>query len=264
MEDTTNNSNSISVVLKPSYISSIENASKQFRLFWKSLFLVAVTNTIVGHILQIPTYLGLFKLETSSTTINGWNFLYQFIIMLISLTLSYGYALATLKAARGEKPLIIDLFRPFKKFVTVVFSFILLSLIIVFSFLLLIIPGVFFSCRLAFVPYLVIDQNKGVFGAVGGSWKISKGHFWKIFLLSLTVVVIMVALLLIYILVPSLSGGGNIFSGNVSSMWVYQLIFAVIYLPTGIFIFLIIGSLYHAITHNITIEKEASNLNVNV
>jgi uncharacterized membrane protein len=257
MENSTNNTSTL-VDINSDYSSIIGNAIKQYKIFWKSLLLVAVINIIVSYIFQIPSYVGIFALNVSSQTPtygifstngnSGWYSLYQILILIITIALTYGYAFAALKAARGEKPSVIDLFIPSKRFITVVISGLLLFIIIVFSFMLLIIPGVFFSCRLAFVPYLVVDKNKGVFSAIGESWEMTKGHFWKIFLLGLTIAGISMILIVIYFIFTMVTGGGNLFYGNISNMWAYQLFSVVISLPVGMFIMLFISSLYHAIT----------------
>jgi hypothetical protein len=254
MQNTPNNSIQAALFIKPDYASSFENAGKQFKVFWKTLLLVAVANLIVGLLLQIPYYFGIFDSGFTYQTPVFPSFsdlglfgLFLIVTSIIYIVISYGYILASLKAARAEKPSIKDLFRPFTRFFPVIFSAILLTLIIFVGFLFLIVPGIFFLCRLAYTPYLVVDKNKGVFNAMSGSWKMTKGHFWTIFLIGLSVLGIEMVLSLVLFVVFFSSTGGDLFQMSNPNMWAYQIIFSIIFLPVGIFISLVFGSLYHAI-----------------
>jgi hypothetical protein len=80
-------------VLKPSYISSFENATKQFKKFWKVLFSIAVVNLIIGFLFQIPSYLRIsentigFQAPKNSLTPffghSGWGVLYLILVCVI-------------------------------------------------------------------------------------------------------------------------------------------------------------------------------------
>lgn len=247
-----NSTSSAPVVLKPGYASSFVNAARQFKVFWASLLLVAIAFTVITYLFMFSS---LIFTRNYSSWVPGrsmfpenfwWFMLYIFTVSIIYGVLYYGYALATLKAAKGEKPFVADLFRPFTQFFAVIFSAILVGLIVGIGFILLIIPGIFFLCRLAFVPYLVVDQKVGVAKAINRSWDMTEGHFWKILFLGLTFIVIGLIIEAIYLTI--LIGTGNIYtSGNISGMWIYYLILSVIGIPVGIYIMLTWGSLYHAI-----------------
>lgn len=62
---------------------------------------------------------------------------------------------------------------------------ILATLIVIAGFILLIVPGIIASLGLAFVPYTVIDRGTGPISALQESWRITNGHKWRLFLLSL-------------------------------------------------------------------------------
>jgi uncharacterized membrane protein len=49
----------------------------------------------------------------------------------------------------------------------------------------LIIPGIIVACRLAFVPYLVMDKDLEPMKAVEKSWQMTRGHGWKIFWMAI-------------------------------------------------------------------------------
>ena len=57
----------------------------------------------------------------------------------------------------------------------------------------LIIPGIIIACRLAFVPYLVMDKNLDPVAAVEKSWEMTLGHGWKIFGIALMAIPVFIA-----------------------------------------------------------------------
>ena len=57
---------------------------------------------------------------------------------------------------------------------------ILIGLIVVAGLILLIVPGIMWSLRFMFVPYLVIDRKLGVFAAMKESTRITLGHKWQL------------------------------------------------------------------------------------
>ncbi len=59
-------------------------------------------------------------------------------------------------------------------------AMILVGIITVIGFILLIIPGIVWSLRFMFVPYLVIDRKLGVFAAMKESTRITFGHKWQL------------------------------------------------------------------------------------
>jgi uncharacterized membrane protein len=60
------------------------------------------------------------------------------------------------------------------------------------GFVLFIIPGVIFACRLAFVPYLVMDKGLDPVAAIEKSWFMTRGHGWRIFGMYLLAFVLVV------------------------------------------------------------------------
>jgi len=141
----------------------------------------------------------------------------------------YGVSFANLRAARGDKLEIKDMFEAFKNYVNVVLANILAGAIIVIGLVLLIVPGIVFACKLAFVPYLVVDRKMEAIEAVKESWQMIGGYAWKIFLIGLLAIPISIAGLICF-------GVGIIFA----VMWI-NLAFA---------------SLYHAVS---SVDQSSSN-----
>jgi hypothetical protein len=51
------------------------------------------------------------------------------------------------------------MFAAFNNYLNAVLAYLLVTVIIIIGFVLLIIPGIIFACKLAFVPYLIVDQK---------------------------------------------------------------------------------------------------------
>jgi len=105
----------------------------------------------------------------------------------------YGVAYASLKAARGEKPEVADMFEGFKNYLNVVAASLLTAVIIAVGFILLIVPGIIFACKLAFVPYLVLDKKLNATEAIRESWNMTNGRAGTIFLIGLLAIPIFIA-----------------------------------------------------------------------
>lgn len=86
---------------------------------------------------------------------------------------------------------------------------------------LLVVPGIIFACKLAFVPYFIVDQKMEADQAVKTSWKMTSGYSWKVFLIGLVAVPLAIAGLICF-------GVGIIFA----IMWIS----------------LTLASLHHAVT----------------
>lgn len=85
-----------------------------------------------------------------------------------------------LRAMRGETFDIKELFSGFRNFLNIILANFLVAAIIGLGFIMLIVPGIIFACRLAFVPYLVMDRKLDPIKAVEASWELTRGYSWKI------------------------------------------------------------------------------------
>ena len=224
-----NNVQKNSVTLAPGVGSAYKNGWRQ--LFWKyflGLFLIL----IIGFIIGIPGGMNEWAQGTAAAGILGFlAFVYG---ILVQGPVQFGMAFAFLKAARGDKLEIIDMFEAFKNYWNAVLASLLVFIIIIVGLVLLIVPGIIFACKLAFTPYLVVDRKMAVMEALEESWRMTGGHAWKVFLIGLLAIPICIAGLLCFIV-------GII----ISIMWV-SLAFA---------------SLYHAVssTGNASIQDGVPN-----
>lgn len=111
----------------------------------------------------------------------------------VLLPLGYGAYYVSLRAARGETVEIRGLFEGFKNYWNAILAGILTGVIIAVGFILLIVPGIIFACKLAFVPYLIVDRKMEVIAAVKTSWDWTNGHAGEIFLMGLLAIPISIA-----------------------------------------------------------------------
>ena len=123
--------------------------------------------------------------------------------------LEYGLKWIYLSGVRDRKPEVVEMFDVFKNYLNVVLASLLSGAIIAFGFFFVIIPGIIFACRLAFVPYLVIDKKLDPVKAVEESWRLTKGHGWKIFWMAILAFFIIILGLICFI-----------FGVFISFMWV--------------------------------------------
>ena len=99
--------------------------------------------------------------------------------------MQFGLSYLNLKASRGEKFEIKELFLPFKDYWNVVFAGFLTALLIGFGTLFLFIPGIILACKLIFVPYIVLDKKMNATDAIKESWNMTDGHAWTVFAMAL-------------------------------------------------------------------------------
>ena len=114
-------------------------------------------------------------------------------IVLFDWPLEYGIAYTFLRAARGKTLKVKDMFESFRNYWNAVFGSLLTLMIVGLGMAFLIIPGIIFACKLAFVPYLVVEEKMDVIDAVKKSWALTSGYAFRIFLMG--VLAIFIALL---------------------------------------------------------------------
>ena len=113
--------------------------------------------------------------------------------ILLATPIDYGVSFVNLKAARGDELKVEDMFTVFRNYLNVVLAGLLVWAIVSIGLFLLIIPGIIFACKLAFVPYLVVDRKMDAIEAVRESWRMTNGYAWKVFLTGLLAIPIAIA-----------------------------------------------------------------------
>jgi uncharacterized membrane protein len=195
----------------PALVPGVGNAyGNGWNQLWKN-FLELFLILIITFVISLP--FSALQWVTGS----GWVFFNIIYGIFISGPINYGVSFAYLKAARKDKVEVQDMFAGFKNYWNALLANLLVGVIIFIGIVLLIIPGIYFACKLAFTPYLVVDRKMEVIAAVKASWRMTDGYGWKVFLIGLLAIPIFIAGLICF-------GVGVIISG----MWV-NMAFASLY-----------------------------------
>jgi uncharacterized membrane protein len=210
------------IILKPGVSSSYGSGWRQLWKYFLELLLICIVAFVIGGVGGMISRSGGFAAFIS--VVYG---------LLLSNPVNYGTSFAYLKAARGDKVEIKDMFAAFQNYWNAVLASLLVGIIVVIGFILIIVPGIIFACKLAFTPYLVVDRKMEVIEAIKTSWRMTNGHAWKIFLMGLLAILICIAGLICF-------GVGII----IAIMWI-SLAFA---------------SLYHAVSSQGEAKPEGSAL----
>lgn len=162
-----------------------ESYGVSWNIMWKS-FIGLLAVTIIHAIISGPT--AVFQWEVDSFE---W-FLVPFTLFAIGFgifiagPIGYSTNWVFLKAVRGEPFDIQDMFAVFQRnYWNAVAANVVVGLIIGIGILMLIVPGIIFAVRLAFVPYLVIDREMELTEALTKSWEMTKGYGGQIFLMGI-------------------------------------------------------------------------------
>jgi uncharacterized membrane protein len=112
------------------------------------------------------------------------SFIFNLFIWVVNSIISLGIVNVCLKFIDGKKPELKDIY-----YTTKLFNYILASLIrtliIIVGLLFFIIPGIIFSIKLQFLEYLIVDKKMDAVDSIKGSWKMTKGVKWNLFLFGL-------------------------------------------------------------------------------
>jgi len=153
------------------------------KYFWELLII-----SLIMMVAESPS--GIFSGNHGNLSFGEGSFGF-FFWLLIGGPVSYSSMFVFLKAVRGENFEIKDAFSCFgPNYVEIMLANFLTTFIIVFGFVFLIIPGIVFACKLAFVPYLVMDKKMKAMDAIKASWKMTSGYSWKIFFIGILMVFI--------------------------------------------------------------------------
>jgi uncharacterized membrane protein len=100
--------------------------------------------------------------------------------------LEFGGKMIFVQAVRKIKPEFELLIRGFwENYLNIILANLLVFALVVLGFFALIIPGIIIACRLAFTAYIIMDKKLDPIEAVELSWKLTRGHGWRIFAMGL-------------------------------------------------------------------------------
>jgi hypothetical protein len=133
----------------------------------------------------------------------------------IALALAVAACFKIVSAAYlGEEAAVGDSLRyGIGRIAALIVAYILLSVILFISFFLLFIPFVYFSVKFSMTFPAIVFERKGPFSAIGRSWSLTRGNFWRV-LGTLVVVVLLMFVLFIALTIVLSVGLYNIESAS--------------------------------------------------
>ena len=152
-------------------------------LVWIVSILISGGGSIIFGLLQNTDSVGLSIY---------WSIASLLFTFLVAGPIEFGVIYFMIRVVRGENAEVKDIFEPFNNYGNVLLAMILLAVIVVVGFIVLIIPGIIFCIRLYYAPYILVDKRTGAFEAIRESWLITRGHFWRIFLMALMAIPIVI------------------------------------------------------------------------
>jgi hypothetical protein len=120
---------------------------------------------------------------------------------LIAPVFQYGGNMIFVQAVRKIKPDFELLIKGFmENYLHIILANLLVFALVVLGLFALIIPGIIIGCRLAFVSYIIMDKKLDPIEAVELSWKLTRGHGWKIFFMGfVSIFIILFGLILLIV-----------------------------------------------------------------
>ena len=171
----------VSVIIDPSYSGAFSHGWLTMKKYFIELLVVIFVLILFSIPMGIVnSFVDIVGFGYSSLTI--FSVAYGIIVL---GPISYGVNWIFLKAARNEPFKTYDMFMAFQNIWNAVIANVLVSIIIVIGIVLLIVPGIIFACRLAFVPFLVMDQKLEPIEAIKKSWEMTQGYGWTIFAMAI-------------------------------------------------------------------------------
>lgn len=171
-------------------------AGNSYSVGWKVLsksFVELLVIAIVFMILSGPISVVQWRVDSFEWFIAPLVFLAILYGVFVGGPIQYGANWVFLKAVRGERIEVKDIFVVFQRnYWNVVIANIVVGVIVGLGFVMLIVPGIIFACRLAFVPYLVVDREMDVMDALRVSWDMTRNYGWQIFLMGLLAIPIVI------------------------------------------------------------------------
>ena len=168
---------------------SVPHASSSYSTGWRVMGTYFMELLVIGIVYAIlSTPMGVLKWQESHFE---WYMIPLFLFgmlygLFVAGPIGYGTSWVFLKSVRGERVEIRDMFSVFQKnYWNVVITNIVVWVIVGLGMAMLIVPGIIFACRLAFVPYLVVDKEMDVMEALRVSWNMTRGYGGHIFLMGL-------------------------------------------------------------------------------
>jgi len=120
--------------------------------------------------------------------------------LFVAPVFQYGADMTFVQAVRKIKPDFELLIRGFwQNYLHIVLANLLVAALVILGCFALLIPGIIIGCRLVFVSYIVMDKKLDPIEAVELSWKLTRGHGWRIFAMGFVSIFIILFGLIFFI-----------------------------------------------------------------
>ncbi len=166
----------------------IPEASKSYSAGWRVIGVYFIELLVIGIIYSVLTGpMSVIQIRDSSfewymVPLILFGMLYG---IFVAGPIGYGANWVFLKAVRGERVEVRDMFSVFQRnYWNAVVANVVVAVIVGMGLVMLIVPGIIFACRLVFVPYLVVDKEMDVMEALRVSWNMTRGYGGQIFLMG--------------------------------------------------------------------------------
>ncbi len=192
--------NSNDITIKPGVGASLSYGWERMKANFLAFFLIVFLLSLLDFPMELMSgKSGLMHHDISASLIllQVLGTAYFFLLLPI---FDYSGDLIFLKGVRGEKVNVKEIAIGFNNYVNIVLANLLVFGLVGIALVALIIPGIIVGCRLAFVSYLVMDKGLDPIEAVETSWKLTRGHGWKVFglgLLSIFIAILGLAMVIV-------------------------------------------------------------------
>tara|TARA_R110002072_G_scaffold269868_2_gene429358 strand:+ start:98135 stop:98809 length:675 start_codon:yes stop_codon:yes gene_type:complete len=184
-------------MIKDDFELGVGNALARGWTEMKDNFLVFLLAVLVVSVFMVPMNINGDADNDGSALIGLLETAYMFLLYPI---INYGADLIFLRGVRGDRVEVKSIFDGFQNYVNIILASLLVTGLIGIGLIIFIFPGIYVACRLAFVPYLVMDEGLDPIAAVEASWRITRGHAWRIFVLGfLSIFIFFLGLLLLIV-----------------------------------------------------------------
>ncbi|MCX6321863.1 MAG: hypothetical protein NTX93_08720 [Bacteroidia bacterium] len=135
----------------------------------------------------------IFRLGTLGIFAAFFGLLTMLYAFLVAPVFQYGGSMIFVQAVRKIKPDFEYLIKGFmENYLHIILANLLVFALVVLGLFALIIPGIIIGCRLIFVSYIIMDKKLDPIEAVELSWKLTRGHGWKIFFMGFVSIFIVI------------------------------------------------------------------------
>ncbi len=143
----------------------------------------------------------LFRIGTLGILAAFFGMIAMLYAFLVAPIFQYGGNMIFVQAVRKIKPDFELLVKGFmENYLHIILANLLVFALVIMGFIALIIPGIIIGCRLIFVSYIIMDKKLDPIEAVELSWKLTRGHGWRIFLMGfVSIFIVLFGLLMLIV-----------------------------------------------------------------